>query len=249
MKNENNYWDKVLNGDSPSRLQIALSEPVASDLAVSETHELALAHREMHEILIEQNDFIWEEGWDYDLRPESNIISLKLEILERWFFYKGLNVDYGWNLSNIEKPIKHMHLCESQDQCSETLESLITESYDKGSVWMDVEINTVERLPSLLTGLKNLEINMPIRAICNFEWSPVPVSLLTWVFDEFLINGKCVGDIGKGPNCPGMREAKMLALAGENVTFFMPVENKEKKEWEKKLNIWSKKNNINLILR
>ena len=249
MKNKNNYWKKVLNGDVPSRLQIALSEPIASDLVVSETHKLAVVHKEMHEILIEQNDFIWDEGWDYDLRPESNIISLKLEILERWFFYKGLNANHGWKIENVESPIRHIHLYESEEECLQPLESLITESYDQGCVWMDVEISKVEKLPSLLAALKSLEINIPIRAICNFEWDPVPVSLLTWVFDEFLINGKCMGDVEKGPNWPGMREAKMLSLAGENVTFFMSIDNRQKKDWEEKLDIWSKKNNINLILK
>tara|TARA_B100000029_G_scaffold510816_1_gene603263 strand:- start:3949 stop:4695 length:747 start_codon:yes stop_codon:yes gene_type:complete len=248
MKQENNYWQKVLNGDFPSRLQIALSEPIASDLIVSKSHELAAAHKEMHEILIEQSSFIWDEGWDHDLRPESNIVSLKLEILERWFSYKGLSFDSGWSLLSVEKPKKCIRLFESEKNNFEPLEKSITKSYDKGSLWMDVQIKKIEKLPSLLMSLKNLEINIPIRAVCDFEWSPVPVSLLTWLFDEILINSKCTDDIRKGPNLPGMREAKMLSLAGENVILVMSIQDSER-EWEDKLNSWSKRNKITLLLK
>ena len=41
MKIKRKYWQKVLDGDFPSRLQISLSEPIASDLIAVEIEELA----------------------------------------------------------------------------------------------------------------------------------------------------------------------------------------------------------------
>ena len=249
MKIKRKYWQKVLNGDFPSRLQIALSEPIASDLIAVGTEELAKVHKEMHELLNEQYSSIWGEGWDYDLRPESNIISLKLEILERWFSHKGLNINSGWEVSFLENPTKHILMHEFNSMNNEISEGKITDFYDKGAVWMDVQINDVEKFPGLLMVLKKLEINIPIRAVCNFEWDLIAVSLMTWLFDEIVIHGQFCNDIKDHFDWPGFKEAEMLSLAGENVNLVIALTKEQDQKCRKALESWSFENGINLIIR
>jgi|GEM_PF-2961432 len=249
MKIKRKYWQKVLDGDFPSRLQIALSEPIASDLIAVEIQELAKVHKEIHELLNEQYSSIWGEGWDYDLRPESNIISLKLEILERWFSHKGLNINSGWEVSFLENPTKHILMHEFNSMNNQNPEIKITDFYDKGAVWMDVKINDIEKFPSLLMVLKKLEINIPIRAVCDFEWDLIAVSLMTWLFDEVVIHGKFCNDLEDNLDWPGFKEAEMLSLAGENVNLVISLTRDQDQKWRKALESWSFENGVNLIIR
>ncbi|MBG98013.1 hypothetical protein CL659_02670 [bacterium] len=249
MKIKRKYWQKVLNGDLPSRLQMALSEPIASDLISVDTEELAKVHKGMHELLNEQYSSIWSEGWDYDLRPESNIVSLKLEILERWFSHKGLNINSGWGVSFFEKPTRHILMYESENRNKGNPENEITDFYDKGAAWMDVQVNDIEKFPSLLMILKKLEINIPIRAVCNLNWDLIAISLMTWLFDEVVIHGEFCNNQKDNFDWPGSREAEMLSLAGENVNLVISLTGRQDSEWKRTLDAWSFKNGVNLIIR
>ena len=131
---------------------------------------------------------------------------------------------------------------------NENPESKITDFYDKGAIWMDVQINDIEKFPSLLMILKKLEINIPIRAVCNFEWDLIAVSLMTWLFDEVVIHGEC-NDAEDNFDWPGLKEAEMLSLAGENVNLVISLAKEQDQKWRKALESWGFDNGVNLIVR
>ena len=112
-----------------------------------------------------------------------------------------------------------------------------------------MKINDIEKFPSLLMVLKKLEINIPIRAVCDFEWDLIAVSLMTWLFDEVVIHGKFCNDLEDNLDWPGFKEAEMLSLAGENVNLVISLTRDQDQKWRKALESWSFENGVNLIIR
>lgn len=236
---------EVLAGSLLPRLQIARCQPVAADVALGGLGTLAEAHRQGCKGL-DEDLHLHDDGLVDEVAVDAALVGLKAELASRWLENHSRPRPAGWRVAAGPGPqgVEAVVLSQGGNLAGEDAARAITDGYDAGAGVLLVQDPGPGALPALLEVLGQVEVGIPVFLAGELDWPPVPLALLTWLFDRIIIRGAAPADPGRRL-WPGMREARFLARIGEEVTYMTGLPTPAG-PWRRRLDRWGRRLGITL---
>ena len=237
-------FGEVLAGAVLPRLQIARSHPVVADVVLGGLPALAAAHRAACAALAEDLA-LRDDGVLEEVAVDAALIDLKAELASRWLDAHPRPIASGWLVEEgIREGVSALLLEAGEGMDPREAAATVTDGFDDGARLLAVQAPGPGALPGLLELLGRVEVAMPVVLCGPLDWPPVPLALATWLFDRVIIHGGPPDSPGRRL-WPGMRAARFLARAGEEVSY-RTGHPSPAGPWQRRLRRWAGRHGVGL---